>query len=138
MSDDTAGAPAQAWTRTDLLVLGGLAGVALVGVLLGSFGMARLQPIAGLAVILALAYCFSSARHAIDRRTVGWGLSLQFLFALVVLKTDAGRAVFQTAGSLITRLLNFTYVGSSFVFGPLGNPDVWPRVMTGALGPEGA
>jgi CNT family concentrative nucleoside transporter len=109
-----------------------------VGILLGTLGMSRLQPIAGLAVILALAYGVSSARHAIDRRTVGWGLGLQFLFAIVVLKTDAGRAVFQGAGGLITRLLNFTYVGSSFVFGPLGNPDVWPRVMTSALGPEGA
>jgi len=138
MSDDTVGAPAQAWTRSDLLVLGGLAGVAVLGILLGTLGMSRLQPIAGLAVILALAYCLSSARHAIDRRTVAWGLGLQFLFAVMVLKTDAGRAIFQSAGALITRLLNFTYAGSSFVFGPLGNPDVWPRVMTGALGQEGA
>jgi CNT family concentrative nucleoside transporter len=138
MSDNAAGVPAQAWTRADFLVLGGLAGVAAVAILLGSLGMSRLQPIAGLAVILALAYCLSSARHAIDRHTVAWGLGLQFLFALVVLKTDVGRAVFQTAGALITRLLNFTYVGSSFVFGPMGNPDVWPRVMTGALGQEGA
>src|SRR5262245_34041703 len=139
MKDDApAGVPAQVWGRADVLVLGALAGVAVVAILLGTLGMSRLQPIAGLAVILALAYSLSSARHAIDRRTVAWGLGLQFLFALVVLKTDAGRAVFQSAGSLITRLLNFTYVGSSFVFGPLGNPDVWPRVMTGALGSEGA
>ena len=138
MSDDAVRAPAQPWTRRDLVVLGGLAAVAAVAILLGTLGMSRLQPIAGLAVILALAYSVSSARHAIDRRTVAWGLGLQFLFALVVLKTDAGRAVFQSAGALITRLLNFTYVGSSFVFGPLGNPDVWPRVMTGALGQEGA
>jgi CNT family concentrative nucleoside transporter len=138
MSDDVAVVPPQGWRRADSLVLAGLAGVAALAILLGTLGMSRLQPIAGLAVILALAYCFSSARHAIDRRTVGWGLGLQFLFALVVLKTDVGRAVFQGAGALITRLLNFTYVGSSFVFGPMGNPEVWPRVMTGALGQEGA
>ena len=29
-------------------------------------------------------------------------------------------------------------VGSSFVFGPLGNPDVWPRIVTGVLGPDGS
>jgi hypothetical protein len=139
MKDDApVGLPPQVWGRADLFVLGGLAAVAGAAILLGTMGMSRLQPIAGLAVILALAYSLSSARHAIDRRTVAWGLGLQFLFAVVVLKTDAGRAVFQTAGSLITRLLNFTYVGSSFVFGPLGNPEVWPRVMTGALGAEGA
>jgi CNT family concentrative nucleoside transporter len=139
MKDDApVGLPPQVWGRADVFVLGGLAAVAGAAILLGTMGMSRLQPIAGLAVILALAYSLSSARHAIDRRTVAWGLGLQFLFAVVVLKTDAGRAVFQTAGSLITRLLNFTYVGSSFVFGPLGNPEVWPRVMTGALGAEGA
>ena len=58
-------------------MLGGLAGVAAVAILLGTLGLSRLQPIAGLAVILALAYCLSSARHAIDRRTVagGWACS---------------------------------------------------------------
>ncbi len=128
----------QAWTRRDLAVLGGLAAVAIVAIALGFSGLARVQPMAGLAVILALAYCCSSARRAIDYRTVAWGLTLQFIFALLVLKTEAGRAVFQVAGGLITKLLNFTYVGSSFVFGPLGNPQVWPRVMTNVLGQEGA
>jgi CNT family concentrative nucleoside transporter len=39
---------------------------------------------------------------------------------------------------VITRLLNFAFVGSSFVFGPLGDREVWPRIMTAVLGPEGA
>jgi concentrative nucleoside transporter, CNT family len=129
---------AQTWGRRDAVVLGSLLAIAGLALAAGVAGATRLQPIGGLAVILTLAYCLSSARHAIDYRTVAWGLALQFLFALIVLKTEVGRAVFQTAGALITRLLDFTYVGSSFVFGPLGNPGVWPRVMTGALGPEGA
>ena len=137
MTETTRAAPVQAWTRHDAIVLAGLAGVAAVAIVLGTLGATRLQPIGGLALILAIAYCLSSARHAIDYRTVGWGLGLQFLFALVVLKTDAGRAVFQAAGRLITRILDYTYVGSSLVFGPLGNPDVWPRVMTAVLGDEG-
>ena len=127
----------QPWTRTDFLVLGGLALVAAVGVLLGSAGAPRLQAIAGLALVLALAYCLSSARRAIDYRTVAWGLTLQWVFALIVLKTGAGRAAFQAAGAAVTRLLDFAFVGSSFVFGPLGNPDVWPRIMTAVLGQEG-
>jgi CNT family concentrative nucleoside transporter len=129
--------PAQPWTRIDVMTLGALAVIAAAAVGLGALGLSRVQPVAGLALILALAYCLSSARRSIDYRTIGWGLGLQFVFAIIVLKTDAGRAVFQTAGGLITKLLNFTYVGSSFVFGPLGNPDVWPRVMTGVLGQEG-
>ena len=129
--------PSQAWTRADVLVLGGLAGVAATGIALGFAGAPRLQPVAGLALILAIAYCLSSARRAIDLRTVGWGLTLQFLFAIIVLKTTAGRAVFETLGHGISRVLDFTYVGSSFVFGPLGNPQIWPTIMTKVLGPEG-
>jgi len=127
----------QRWSRQDGLILGGLFVIALIAVGLGFAGATRVQPVAGLAVILALAYCLSSARRSIDYRTVAWGLALQFVFAVIVLKTTAGQAVFQNAGRLITKLLNFTYVGSSFVFGPLGNPDVWPRIMTNVLGAEG-
>ena len=127
----------QSWTRHDLLTVGGLAAVAAVAIGLGAVGLSRVQPVAGLAVILALAYCLSSARRAIDYRTVGWGLGLQFLFAIVVLKTSVGQLVFQAAGAYITKLLDFAYVGSSFVFGPLGNRDVWPKIMANVLGEEG-
>jgi CNT family concentrative nucleoside transporter len=128
---------AQPWTGRDFAIVGGLAAVALVAIGLGSVGLSRVQPVAGLALILALAYAISSARQAIDYRTVGWGLALQFVFAVIVLKTGAGQAVFKTLGEYITKLLDFAYVGSSFVFGPLGNRDVWPRIMTNVLGQEG-
>ena len=119
------------------MVLGSLAAVAAVAITIGALGVSSVQPVAGLACSWPLAYCVSSARHAIDYRTVAWGLTLQFLFALIVLKTGAGRAAFQVAGTAVTRLLNFAFVGSSFVFRPLGNPDVWPRIMTNVLGQEG-
>jgi len=127
----------QPWTSVDLIVLGGLALVAAAAIGLGAAGAARLQPVAGLALVLALAYCFSAARWAIDYRTVAWGLTLQFLFAVIVLKTGAGRQAFQAAGAVITRILDFAFVGSSFVFGPLGSRDAWPRIMTAVLGEEG-
>jgi len=53
---------------------------------------------------------------------VAWGLGLQFVFAVFVLKVDAGRAVFQWAGDKVTKLLGFAYAGSHFVFGDLANP----------------
>ena len=127
----------QPWTSRDLMVLGGLAAVAAAAIAAGAAGASRLQPIAGLALILALAYCLSSARRFIDYRTVGWGLALQLAFALIVLKTGAGQRVFQAAGSMITRVLDFAFVGSSFVFGPLGSREAWPRIMTTVLGEEG-
>jgi len=125
-------------TRADFIVLGALIAVAAAAIGLGFAGATRIQPVAGLAVILGLAYCLSSARRAIDYRTVGWGLGLQFVFALIVLKTTAGQQLFQSLGGVITKLLNFTYVGSSFVFGPLGDPVAWPKIMTTVLGADGA
>jgi CNT family concentrative nucleoside transporter len=96
------------------------------------------QPLLGAFVILAIAYGFSTNRAAIRWSTVAWGLSLQIVFALIVLKTSVGQRVFETLGAYITKLLSFAGVGSAFVFGPLGDSSLWTRVMVGALGPEGA
>src|SRR5688572_4694156 len=97
-----------------------------------------LQPMLGAIVILSIAYAFSTDRRAIRWTTVAWGLGLQILFALIVLKTAIGQRVFSVLGDGINKLLGFAGVGASFVFGPLGDSTVWGRVMNGALGPEGA
>jgi concentrative nucleoside transporter, CNT family len=123
----------------DFLVLASAVGTATVLALAARFGgIPKLQPLVGLLVILGVAYALSTNRRAIDRRTVAWGLALQLLFALLVLKTAAGQALFQRLGALVNRLLDFAFVGSSLVFGPLGDKEVWPRIMTNVLGPEGA
>jgi concentrative nucleoside transporter, CNT family len=100
--------------------------------------MHYVQPLIGAAVILGIGYAFSNNRRAINWATVGWGLSLQIVFAFIVLKTSIGQAVFTTVGRYMTKLLAFSNVGASFVFGPLGDSSVWGRAMTGAIGPEGA
>ncbi len=100
--------------------------------------LASLQPLCGAVVILLLAVACSTNRRAIRWTTVAWGLGLQIVFAIVVLKTTLGQATFTTLGAYITRLLGFASVGSSFVFGALGDSTVWGRVLTGALGPAGA
>ncbi len=82
--------------------------------------MARFTGILGLLTMLGLAYAFSTNRRAIRLKTVAWGLGLQFAFAVLVLRIDAGRQLFQKAGDLVSRLLNYSYVGSQFVFGDLG------------------
>jgi len=131
--------PRAPYDQHDLMTLAAAAAFAAVCAALAHFaGMPKLQPLVGLTVILSIAYALSTNRRAIDRRTVVWGLSLQILFALIVLKTTVGQRVFQTLGSAVNRLLNFAFVGSSFVFGPLGDKEVWPRIMTQVLGPDGA
>jgi len=100
------------------------------------FGL--LQPVFGAVVILSIAFAFSTNRRAINWTTVAWGLGLQVVFALIVLKTTAGQRLFSTLGEGINKLLGFSVVGSGMVFGPLGDADVWRRMAAGALGPEGA
>jgi CNT family concentrative nucleoside transporter len=97
-----------------------------------------LQPVFGAIVILAIAIAFSTNRRAINWSTVAWGLSLQVVFAIIVLKTTIGQRVFSTLGDGINTLLGFAGVGAEMVFGPLGRASVWGRVMNTALGPEGA
>src|ERR1700730_4873929 len=119
---------------TDLAIAGGALCLALAAALAAQLGVPKAQPLVGAVVILGIAYAFSTDRHAIDLRTVAWGLSLQVVFALVVLKTGFGQQVFATLGDWITRLLAFSFVGSAFVFGPLGDSAQW-RTLTQALGP---
>ncbi len=99
--------------------------------------MSRLQPLCGLLLIAAVACGFSTNRRLIRFRTIGWGFGLQFLFALVVLKTAAGQRTFEVLGDRIRDLLGFAAVGSAFVFGPIGDQPVWSRIMTSVLGPAG-
>jgi concentrative nucleoside transporter, CNT family len=131
--------PRAPFERADFLVLASAFAAAAVCAALASLaGLPTLQPLVGLIVILSLAYAISTNRRAIDRRTVAWGLGLQIVFALLVLKTTAGQRTFQSLGAVMNRLLDFSFVGSSMVFGPMGSKEVWPRIMNQVLGPEGA
>src|SRR6187399_1889166 len=129
----------QPYDSRDLMVLGSAAGAAAVCAAASSLlGLPRFQAFTGLFVILGIAYAFSTNRRAIDRRTVAWGLGLQVLFALFVLKTDVGRRIFTALAGVINRLLAFSFEGSSMVFGPLGSKEAWPDIMNRVLGPDGA
>jgi CNT family concentrative nucleoside transporter len=48
--------------------------------------MERLMGLAGIVAFMAIAYLLSHKRSAIHWRTIAWGLGLQWIFALVVLK----------------------------------------------------
>jgi concentrative nucleoside transporter, CNT family len=82
--------------------------------------MGRFTGILGLLIMLGLAYAFSTNRRAINKKTVAWGLGLQVVFAIFVLKIEFGRMLFQRAGDAVNRLLSYSFEGSKFVFGPLG------------------
>src|ERR1700691_1597200 len=82
--------------------------------------MGRLTGILGIVAMLAAAFIFSTNRRAIRGKTVAWGLGLQVVFAVFVLKIEIGRVLFQKAGDAVNRLLSYAFVGSKFVFGELG------------------
>jgi CNT family concentrative nucleoside transporter len=81
--------------------------------------MGRFTGLLGLAVLLGIAWLFSNHKRDVKLRIIAWGLALQFLFALLVLKTGFGR-VFQVIGAGVNAMLAYTEEGSKFVFGPLG------------------
>ncbi len=76
----------------------------------------------GLLVFLGIAYAFSTDRRAIRWRTVAWGLSLQIVFAFLVIKWSYGQTLLHKASEIVTSLLAHSVDGSSMVFGPLGTP----------------
>ena len=77
----------------------------------------RLQSFGGILAILGLVYLLSTNRRAISKRVVFWGLTLQWLFAMVVLRVPLGRRVLDAAGEGIKQVLDCAMVGSAFVFG---------------------
>jgi CNT family concentrative nucleoside transporter len=77
----------------------------------------------GLLIILGIAWAFSTDRRQIKPRMIVWGLILQFAFALLVMKTTVGVAVFSWLSNVVTLGLEKADAGSLFVFGPLADPE---------------
>jgi CNT family concentrative nucleoside transporter len=117
-----------------LSIVAGAAVLAVVAAIAAQMGVGRAQPLVGAIVILGLAYICSTNRPAIAFRTVAMGLCFQIVFALVVLKTAAGAALFTTLGNGFNRLVSFANVGATFVFGPLADTNAWGQIA-GVLGP---
>jgi CNT family concentrative nucleoside transporter len=85
--------------------------------------MERLVSVFGLLVLLGIAYALSDNRSRIQWRTVLTGIALQIGFALIILKTSVGRAIFDGAGQAFGAVLNYTTEGAKFLFGTLATPS---------------
>ena len=80
----------------------------------------RLTGIFGIALILAIGVGLSRNRGAISRRVVAWGVGLQLVFAIFVLRVPFGQTLFSGLGDAVKAILSFSYKGSAFVFGGIG------------------
>jgi concentrative nucleoside transporter, CNT family len=114
-------------------MLASLPQIAVPDAALGTPIVDRLRSVVGLFVLGGIAWALSTNRSAIQWRLIGWGVALQILFALFILKTAIGESIFDVAGGLVVGLLSFTLNGAEFVFGNL----VYDTVPVGIIGQGG-
>ena len=86
---------------------------------LGTSLLSRLRSVLGLLVLALVAWILSVDRKNIPGRVVLWGISLQLIFALFILKTSVGEGLFDSLNVIVIGLLGFTVDGARFVFGNL-------------------
>ncbi len=70
----------------------------------------------GMAVLLLIAFLFSSNRKAINWKTIGIGLGIQIIIAIGVLKVPFVQTIFEAVGQIFVNILDFTRAGSQFLF----------------------
>lgn len=87
--------------------------------------LGTIQAIGGIVALLLIAYLCSSNRKAINWKTVGFGLLLQFVLALSILKLSWVQSIFNAVGKIFVSILDFTAAGSVFLFGDLMNADTY-------------
>jgi CNT family concentrative nucleoside transporter len=78
----------------------------------------KLLGIAGILVILGIAFALSANRRAIRVRVVSAAFALQALIAWLVLWTSWGRAGIHTLSAGVANLLGYAGKGTEFLFGP--------------------
>lgn len=79
--------------------------------------MERLIALLGLGVFIGFAYLTSVNRRAVRWQPVLWGLALQLIFALFILRTPLGLGLFQWLGNAVSTFLDFSDAGAAFIFG---------------------
>ena len=71
--------------------------------------------------MIGIAFLLSEDRKKINWRTVISGILLQIVLGVIILKTDFGRGVFESAKTVFTHVLSYTNEGSNFLFGSLND-----------------
>ncbi len=94
----------------------------------------KLVSLLGLITFVGIAWAMSPHKKLFPWRTVLWGLALQFAFAVLILRTKIGRAVFGVTAAAIQKLIQFSNEGCKFVFGPLADETL----LGEKFGPENA
>ncbi len=83
-----------------------------------------LTSIAGMAVILLLAFTLSTGRKNIRLRVVAAAFALQASIAILVLYVPWGKRVISAMSTGVSQLLSYSSEGTKFIFGPLADADL--------------
>jgi len=83
--------------------------------------MERFTGLLGIVILLAIAFAMSNNRRKLNWRLIFWGLTLQLLFALFILKTPIGQPFFGAFDTAIKKLISFSDAGSDFLFASYSN-----------------
>jgi len=73
----------------------------------------------GLAVLISIAFLFSSNKKSVDWKQIGAGISLQIVFAVIVIMVPGGREFFDAVSRVFIKVIDFAMIGAQFIFGDL-------------------
>ena len=78
--------------------------------------MEQFTGLIGIVVLLGIAFALSNNRKKINLRILGWGLGLQMIFAIFILKLPFGGTLFGYLDKAVRKLISFSDAGSDFLF----------------------
>ncbi|XP_064599264.1 sodium/nucleoside cotransporter 2-like [Liolophura sinensis] len=78
----------------------------------------NITSLAGLVVFVLIVFITSTNPFKVKWRPVLWGLGLQFVMGLIILRWDKGYQAFSFLGEQVKTFLEYADAGSKFVFGP--------------------
>ncbi|MDC0667043.1 NupC/NupG family nucleoside CNT transporter [Nannocystis radixulma] len=82
----------------------------------------QLISVVGFVVLLGVGYALSRDRKAVSLRVLLWGVALQWVIGLLLLKLPQGGVGLAHAAQAVQAVLDHAFVGSGFLFGELGEP----------------
>src|SRR5947209_5069577 len=88
-------------------IAGAIAAVTASAWLLRGFVGVRGQALAGVFVFFAVVALFSTNLRAVNWRTIGWGIGLQAVLAVLVLKVPVVTRAFEVAAAVVRKFINF-------------------------------
>ena len=88
-----------------------------------------LRGVLGIIFLIFTTYLLSNNKKAINWKTAVFGLILQLVLAIGVLKVSWIKTVFENAGKIFVKILDFTMEGTKFLFGDLVSPDNFGNVF---------